>query len=119
MGMIAECHSGSTPSIALSRVLKATWPGCRSTDANTETGMYPKLVAESSSDCRIKAARLALAEIPSQEVKNLAPTIHGLLLPVGAPVVVEKAVTGVVVPVEFVTLAVVLQFLFMEVDLLR
>jgi hypothetical protein len=54
-----------------------------------------------------------------EEGPDLIPAIDCLLLPVGRPVIVEEAVAGAVIAVEFVILAVFLQLLLMLIHLGR
>src|SRR5215470_2875141 len=62
---------------------------------------------------------LLLRQMLAEEGENLAPAIHGLLGPVKRPVPVEEAVAGAVVAMEFVGLAVFLEFGLVLVNLLR
>ena len=60
-----------------------------------------------------------LAQVFFQEGPDLAPAVHGLLLAIHGPVIIEEAVTRAIVAVELVILAVFLQFLFVLVHLFR
>src|SRR5262245_52549567 len=65
--------------------------------------------------CTCSSPRQMLAE----EREDLVPTVQRLLHPVERPMVVEDAVTGAVVAVELVGLAVLLEFRLVLVHLLR
>src|SRR5919201_2642946 len=52
-----------------------------------------------------------------EEGPHLLPAVDRLLLPIGWPVIVKELVAGFVIPVEFIGLAVLLQFLLMLIHL--
>src|ERR1700722_7650199 len=56
--------------------------------------------------------------MPAEEGEYLAPAIHRLLGPIKRPVPIEEAVAGPVVPVEFVSLAVLIELGFVLTHLL-
>src|SRR6202035_3248661 len=56
------------------------------------------------------------AQVVGKELEHLAPAVHRLLLAVERRVVVEEPVSGAVVAVELVVLALLLQFLLVNVD---
>src|SRR3954454_15653584 len=60
-----------------------------------------------------------LPQMLAEEGPYLVPAIHRLLGPIQRPVPIEEAVTGTVVAVELVILAVLLQLGLVLVDLLR
>src|ERR1700722_3058657 len=62
---------------------------------------------------------LLFGEMLAEESEYLAPTIHGLFWPVQRPVPIEEAVTGAVVTMEFVRLAVLLELSFVHIHLFR
>src|SRR6266516_4017388 len=61
----------------------------------------------------------ALAEVLAEEGEDLCPTVHGLLRPVGRPIVVEEAVPGTIIALKHVGLSVLLQRLLMLIDVRR
>src|SRR5579884_2439983 len=62
---------------------------------------------------------LLLPQMLAEKREHLAPAVHRLLGAVERPVPIEEAVPGAVIAVEFVVLAVLLQFGLVLVDLLR
>src|ERR1700733_7874424 len=58
-------------------------------------------------------------EMLAEESEDLAPAIHGLFGPVKRPVPIEEAVTGAVVRMEFVRLALLLELGLVHIHLLR
>src|ERR1700720_3136787 len=59
-----------------------------------------------------------LCKMLAEECEYLAPAIHGLFRPVQRTVPVKEAVAGAVVAMEFVILALLLEFGFVHVHLL-
>src|SRR3970040_2463060 len=60
-----------------------------------------------------------LAQILWQEGPYFFPTVHCLLLPIGGAVIIEEAMSGAVIAVKLVVLAVLLELRLMLVHLLR
>src|SRR3990167_746743 len=60
-----------------------------------------------------------LAKILWQEGPYFFPTVHCLLLPIGGAVIIEEAMSGAVIAVKLVVLAVLLELRLMLVHLLR
>src|SRR6516225_8604959 len=56
--------------------------------------------------------------MPAEKSEYFAPAIHGLLGPIERPVQIEEAVTGAVVAVEFIRLAMLLELGLVLVHLL-
>src|SRR5664279_3981752 len=78
----------------------------------------PSTRAISMMDVHMSLA-LLLRQMLAEAGEHLAPAIHGRLGPVERPVPIPDAVAGAVVAMEFVGLAVLLEFGFVRVDLLR
>ena len=58
-------------------------------------------------------------EILFEKGKHFLPAIHRLFLSIAWAMIVEKAMTGIIIAVELIRFAVLLQFRFVLVDLLR
>src|SRR6516164_10623633 len=74
--------------------------------------------ARAISTMDVHMSELLLRQMPAEEGEYLAPAIHCLLGPIERPVPIEEAMTGAVVAVEFIRLAVLLELGLVLVHLL-